>query len=635
MSRVLEQDIEYVDVRSSFSDHDHHVGPNNFYEKWVDQSSAKHADPELIAADALRRLYPSHSLIISEDYRFTGLLSFPGITVHPAGSAEMESGRVLSVTFTPIPKRVGGKLAGSLVDNVIVGTYKLTWNNTDFIVHIAKFQLQNIIRTVHFILHDGPEQPVRDLVLAVCLYTEQTHDEIWVFNQGFWSKNKSLWLEIKDSSWVNVIMKEENKRALQKDVYGFFKSEMTYKKLSIPWKRGLILYGPPGNGKTITIKVIMKTCTEQGFTPLYVKSFQSFQGEEGAMQAIFSKARQLAPCVLILEDLDSLINDRNRSFFLNQLDGLEGNDGLLVIASTNHFNRLDPGLSNRPSRFDRKYLFGDPDRQERVLYAKYWQEKLNDNDKISFPDSLVEEVAEMTLEFSFAYLKEAFVSTLVRITNDEDGLEFSVVLKSQITALRKELGKQTPTPVVPYPLTPLARLKKMSDESVQFAKEQSTASWQGDKSTERSRRPRQLPLPGDACPIKHDVSEHRFSMLPTPPKGFCSYSGPEHASLSGTGDKDVFGRRFNRGCVLPAPFSAYPQVMPGTLPPTGADSVLKDPVRPVRPGAVASSSRSASDLETSRKNPFSSDNPPMIKIDDESDAEEPVVCRWPRYQPRP
>lgn len=72
------------------------------------------------------------------------------------------------------------------------------------------------------------------------------------------------------------------------------------------------------------------------------------------MEEVFSKARQSAPCVMILEDLDSLINDNNRSFFLNQLDGLESNDGLLIIGTTNHFERLDPGLSTRPSRFDRK-----------------------------------------------------------------------------------------------------------------------------------------------------------------------------------------------------------------------------------------------------------------------------------------
>lgn len=72
------------------------------------------------------------------------------------------------------------------------------------------------------------------------------------------------------------------------------------------------------------------------------------------MSQAFAKARAEAPCVLILEDLDSLINDNNRSFFLNQLDGLENNDGLLVIGTTNHFERLDPAITKRPSRFDRK-----------------------------------------------------------------------------------------------------------------------------------------------------------------------------------------------------------------------------------------------------------------------------------------
>lgn len=79
-------------------------------------------------------------------------------------------------------------------------------------------------------------------MLAACLHTEQARDEIWVFNRGFWSKNKSLWNEVSDSSWDNVVMKEESKKALQKDIYGFFKSEMTYKKLSIPWKVGIYLY---------------------------------------------------------------------------------------------------------------------------------------------------------------------------------------------------------------------------------------------------------------------------------------------------------------------------------------------------------------------------------------------------------
>jgi transitional endoplasmic reticulum ATPase len=81
---------------------------------------------------------------------------------------------------------------------------------------------------------------------------------------------------------------------------------------------------------------------------------QDYFGEEYAIAEVFGKARQNTPCIIILEDLDSLVNDQNRSFFLNELDGLEGNDGILLVGSTNHLDRLDPGLSSRPSRFDRK-----------------------------------------------------------------------------------------------------------------------------------------------------------------------------------------------------------------------------------------------------------------------------------------
>ncbi len=63
-------------------------------------------------------------------------------------------------------------------------------------------------------------------------------------------------------------------------------------------------------------------------------------GDEGSIRAVFKKARIMAPCILVLEDLDSLITDENRSFFLNELDGLESNDGILVVGTTNHLERV-------------------------------------------------------------------------------------------------------------------------------------------------------------------------------------------------------------------------------------------------------------------------------------------------------
>ena len=60
---------------------------------------------------------------------------------------------------------------------------------------------------------------------------------------------------------------------------------------------------------------------------------------------IFQKARQEAPCYLVFEDLDSIVSDNVRSYFLNEVDGLKRNDGILMVGSTNHLDRLDPGIA--------------------------------------------------------------------------------------------------------------------------------------------------------------------------------------------------------------------------------------------------------------------------------------------------
>jgi len=206
----------------------------------------------------------------------------------------------------------------------------------------------------------------------------------------------------------------------------FFDSRERYDRLRVPWKRGIIFYGPPGNGKTISIKATMHTLYERRPQPvptLYVKSLVSFVPPEFSIETIFAKARQEAPCYLVFEDLDSLVTDQVRSFFLNAIDGLSENEGILMVGSTNHLERLDPGIAKRPSRFDRKYLFPDPDFAQRVKYCQYWQGKLKGNKDIEFPDEICEATAKITDGFSFAYIQEAFVSALLSIARDKGGEE--------------------------------------------------------------------------------------------------------------------------------------------------------------------------------------------------------------------
>ncbi|KAJ6261504.1 Paraplegin [Drechslerella dactyloides] len=313
-----------------------------------------------------------------------------------------------------------------------------------------------------YIVHDGDAEGdalVEDFAVACGTWTVTPTQQMWVFDRGYWQLDAALYASVMHADWADIILPEELKKNVLDDMLGFFGAEDTYRGMSMPWKRGIVFYGPPGNGKTITLKAIMKTL----YTPsedipplpvpcLYVKTLASYGPPEFAIKDIFQKARQQSPCLLIWEDLDSIINDSNRSFFLNELDGLEDNDGILVIATTNHLDRLDPGIIKRPSRFDRKYLFDNPAPAEQVRYVEYWRAKLSDT-PIEFSDKLVKKLADLMVDFSFAYMKEAFVSTLLVLAGrrnnkgggDEWASKFESTIIQQIKQLREQLEAEQRT----------------------------------------------------------------------------------------------------------------------------------------------------------------------------------------------
>lgn len=288
-----------------------------------------------------------------------------------------------------------------------------------------------------YILHPRPESRIVDghceetdaLIMAAGEWTSQLHDEIFVFDNGHWSKSKELWKSVSSSSWNDVILPPTMKQSLIDDVQGFFDNQALYKQFAVPWKRGVILHGVPGNGKTVSIKALMASLYSRPdpVPSLYVKSLETRrQTEQYAIRQIFQHARKMAPCLLIFEDLDSLVNNDVRSYFLNEVDGLEDNDGILMIGSTNHLSKLDPAIAKRPSRFDRKYHFKIPGEAERRAYTGYWRQKLLKNKTVDFPEELCDIIAQLTDGFSFAYLKELFVMALLRLARGFKGDEFEI-----------------------------------------------------------------------------------------------------------------------------------------------------------------------------------------------------------------
>lgn len=285
------------------------------------------------------------------------------------------------------------------------------------------------------------QQVAWNFFCAVEDYNNEVRGEILVFNGGCFSKDKQLFADIQSSRLENLVLPGNVKEEFAQDCQEFFESEELYARYGVPWKRGYILMGPPGNGKSHAVKALLnhlkKPC-------IYVQSFKAdHETDHSVMRKLFKRARATTPCILVLEDLDSLINDGNRSFFLNELDGFSSNHGILSIATTNHPERLDPAILDRPSRFDRKYHFELPQQPERLTYLKLWNGKL-EKDLRCAPKSL-QKVAEATEGFSYAYLKELVLSSMMAWMRapgqrkmDEVMLEITVPLAQQVTRSESE-----------------------------------------------------------------------------------------------------------------------------------------------------------------------------------------------------
>ena len=269
---------------------------------------------------------------------------------------------------------------------------------------------------------------------AVCEWGCQVRGEILVYQDGYFEKDEELFHSIKSSTFDNLILQGSFKVTIQNDFAQFFNSREVYERYGIPWKRGAVFIGPPGNGKTHTLKALIN---QLGQPCLYVRSFKSECGtEQENMSAVFRRAR-MSPCVVVLEDLDSMIDDDNRSFFLNEMDGFQPNTGVVVLATTNHPEKLDSSILDRPSRFDRKYYFQLPEKAERLAYIDKWNGALEAELRLSQTGATA--VAGQTEGFSFAYLKELLVASIVQWMSQGCTKAMDDVVLVQVGMLREQM----------------------------------------------------------------------------------------------------------------------------------------------------------------------------------------------------
>lgn len=232
---------------------------------------------------------------------------------------------------------------------------------------------------------------------------------------------REVFVEIPDINWDDIGGLEEAKNELQEAIEWPLKFPELYQGLNVQQTKGILLYGPPGTGKTMLAKAVAKQ-SEANFISVKGPEFLSkWVGEsEKAVRETFRKARQAAPCIIFMDEIESItpvrgnsmgssqVTERVISQILTEMDGLEELHGVVLVAATNRPDIIDPALL-RPGRFDKLIEIGMPDVVSRKEIFKIHTEGRPLNDDVD-----LDELAKISENFNGADIAAVCSEAIMR-----------------------------------------------------------------------------------------------------------------------------------------------------------------------------------------------------------------------------
>ncbi|MFX0017371.1 MAG: CDC48 family AAA ATPase [Promethearchaeota archaeon] len=199
---------------------------------------------------------------------------------------------------------------------------------------------------------------------------------------------REVFVEVPNVSWEEIGGLDDLKQKLIEAVDWPLSHPKIFSRMGITPPKGILLYGPPGCGKTLLARAVANESKANFISIKGPELLSKYVGEsEKAIREVFRKARMSAPCIIFFDEFDSIAPSRGRytsdsgvsekvlSQFLTELDGLEINKDIVVIAATNRPDILDPALI-RPGRIDRILLVPAPEEEERIEILKIFTEDM-------------------------------------------------------------------------------------------------------------------------------------------------------------------------------------------------------------------------------------------------------------------
>ena len=213
---------------------------------------------------------------------------------------------------------------------------------------------------------------------------------------GMGKSNAKVYVQSSEGIKFNDVAGEDEAKENLTEIVEYLHNPEKYKEIGASMPKGILLVGPPGTGKTMLAKAVAGEASVPFFSISGSEFVEMFVGMGAAkVRDLFNQAKEKAPCIVFIDEIDAIGKKRDGSMggndereqtlnqLLTEMDGFEGNNGVMILAATNRPESLDPALT-RPGRFDRRVPVELPDLQGREAILKVHARKIKVSDDVDF-----------------------------------------------------------------------------------------------------------------------------------------------------------------------------------------------------------------------------------------------------------